>query len=407
MRRLSGGARSGLPLLAGQAAGAHVRLVMIVKDESRVIERALESVRGHVDSWCVADTGSTDDTRDRVRDFFARHELPGVLLDHPWKDFSHNRNRALAAASADRTPRLYLLALDADDVFVGDAVAAGWPDLDQDGYYLPLDYGASQYSRIALFRADAGFAYKGVLHEVLVPPPGARLSRLSPSPSIRVIGGGHHNQNPTKYLEHAMLLQEERRRDPASARTVFYLAQSWRDAGVLEKALAVYEERAAMGGWDEEVYEALYQVARAREHLGHPEDQVIAAHLRAFAARPTRAEPLSYLASYLRRRGYHPVAHMVAERAARIPVPTDVLFVDQSVYRWRARDEWAVASYWVGDHATAARLNREALADPHLPESERPRVEKNLQFSLDELRRQGAVADQEGAAGPPPHEERA
>jgi glycosyltransferase involved in cell wall biosynthesis len=40
-----------------------VCLNMIVKNESKVIERCLRSVKGCIDYWVIVDTGSTDDTQ--------------------------------------------------------------------------------------------------------------------------------------------------------------------------------------------------------------------------------------------------------------------------------------------------------------------------------------------------------
>ena len=42
---------------------------MIVKNESRVILRLLESVRLIVDSYCICDTGSTDNTIEIIKLF--------------------------------------------------------------------------------------------------------------------------------------------------------------------------------------------------------------------------------------------------------------------------------------------------------------------------------------------------
>lgn len=59
-----------------------VCLSMIVKDEAPVIERCLASVRPLLDSWCVVDTGSSDDTPQKVARALAG--LPGTLHHRPW-----------------------------------------------------------------------------------------------------------------------------------------------------------------------------------------------------------------------------------------------------------------------------------------------------------------------------------
>ena len=42
-------------------------LNMIVKNESRVIKRCLESVKGFIDYWVIVDTGSEDGTQDMIK----------------------------------------------------------------------------------------------------------------------------------------------------------------------------------------------------------------------------------------------------------------------------------------------------------------------------------------------------
>ena len=42
-------------------------LNMIVKNESKVIRRLLESALPIIDSYCICDTGSTDDTKEIIR----------------------------------------------------------------------------------------------------------------------------------------------------------------------------------------------------------------------------------------------------------------------------------------------------------------------------------------------------
>lgn len=80
-------------------------LVMIARDEARLIARALESARPHVDRMIVLDTGSADGTREIAR-------VAGAEVhDFAWiDDFAAARNAALAHSDAD-----WNLVLDADE----------------------------------------------------------------------------------------------------------------------------------------------------------------------------------------------------------------------------------------------------------------------------------------------------
>ena len=53
----------------------HIRLNMIVKNETAVILRCLKSVKPWIHSWAIVDTGSTDGTQQLIQDFM--QDLPG------------------------------------------------------------------------------------------------------------------------------------------------------------------------------------------------------------------------------------------------------------------------------------------------------------------------------------------
>lgn len=80
-------------------------LCMIVRDEETQIGKALESVKDIVDEVVVVDTGSSDKTREIVR------EYGGKVFETEWKnDFSKAKNVALEQATGD-----YILFMDADE----------------------------------------------------------------------------------------------------------------------------------------------------------------------------------------------------------------------------------------------------------------------------------------------------
>ena len=62
-------------------------LNMIVKNESKVITRLLESVSPIIDTYCICDTGSTDDTKEIITNFFNEKNIPGKIVEEPFKDF--------------------------------------------------------------------------------------------------------------------------------------------------------------------------------------------------------------------------------------------------------------------------------------------------------------------------------
>lgn len=350
-----------------------VCLSMIVKNEAHVIERCLRSVRPFIDHWVVVDTGSTDDTKKRVEAAMAG--MPGTLVSRPWVDFAHNRNEALELA---RPKADYVFVIDADDELV---LPKGYerPPLSHDAYHLLIQYGTMSYWRAQLFKSEAPWRWMGVVHEYTECARPANQSRLE-GPTIVIHKEGARSQDTERYLKDARLLETALEKNPNDARSAFYLGQSYRDAGKPQEALAAYERRATMGGWDEETFYALYQCAVLMERLDKPRHDVWAAYLRAFQYRPSRAEPLCELARYCRLGKEYALTYLMGKQAAEITRSGDALFVADDVYTWRSLDEYALGAYYTGRYAEAAAAWARLLTEGKLPSSERERIERNMGY---------------------------
>ncbi|MFF8402499.1 glycosyltransferase [Streptomyces sp. NPDC015684] len=359
-------------------------LNMIVKDEAPVIRRCLDSVRPLIDTWVIVDTGSTDGTQGIIRD--ALGDLPGKLHERSWKGFDGSRTEAieLARDSAD-----YLLFMDADDMM---RVESGFslPELTHDAYRLHVDSTPYWHWRRALVSTRLPWRYVGVLHEYLDCGAQYTLGTLRGA-TIAIVGGGGRSRGRTqreKYLADAEILQQGLVKEPDNARYVFYLAQSWRNAGEFEKAVEAYDRRAAMGGWNEEVFCSRLFAAQFAEALEHPPAEVMNRYLSAHESRPTRAEALGELARWCRLNGRRwPLAHLFAQEATRLPYPSgDHLFVQSDWYRWRALDELAVSAYWAGEYEESESCCERLLAGGSMPAEHRDRVAQNLELSRRHLR---------------------
>lgn len=348
-------------------------LNMIVKDEAPVIRRCLESARPFVDRWVIVDTGSSDATREIVRETL--RDLPGTLHERPWRNFGENRTEALRLAEREAD---YLLFIDADEMLRAPAPFA-WPALTADACFLPVEYGDCVYSRCALVSTRLEWRWIGVLHEYLASNPEARKATLD-EPHIFVSHDGARARDPQTYLKDVAILEAALAADPHDTRNAFYLAQSYRDAGMLEKSMAAYLHRAGMGGWEEERWFSLYQVARILERLGKEPAAIVEAYLTAYEKRPSRAEPLYHLARFHRERGQYARALLFAQQGLAIPMPADMLFVERDVYRWRLLDEAGTAAYYVGAKAVGRRAIEQLLAPGVAPENERARIAANLAF---------------------------
>jgi glycosyltransferase involved in cell wall biosynthesis len=343
-------------------------LCMIVKNEANVIERCLASVRDLVDTWVISDTGSTDGTQQLIRT--AMQGIPGELHEEPWVDFGHNRSLNISHA---RGRAGYLLLLDADHVIRRDGPL---PRLTAGAYMLRHE-GATEYRIKRLVRGDIAWRYEGVTHEYLTSDQRHGQENLDALVIQDFADGGSRHD---KFERDARLLSADMERDPANTRTVFYLAQTMRDLGKTDEAIALYERRAGMGGWGEEVYYALLQVGILRADSGDW-PSAMDAFSRAWESRPQRLEACYELSSRLRRLRRHHAAHAIVRAALGHKQPDDILFVQPWVYRWGLLFEFSITAYWVGDFAGSLQACDRLLAMPGLPEAHRKQTLANREFA--------------------------
>jgi tetratricopeptide (TPR) repeat protein len=348
-------------------------LTMIVKNEAHVIRRCLDSVRPFVAHWVIVDTGSTDGTQDIVR--AQLRDVQGTLHERPWRDFGTNRSEAIALA---RGRADYILVMDADHVL---AAPPGYrfENLDADAYYIVHRYAGVEYGIAVLLADRIAWRYEGVLHEYVTADVPHRVVPLE-GPWVDVFHEGARSRDPQTYLKDAAILEAALAKEPHHTRYAFYLAQSLKDAGELQRALAAFRHRATMGGWEEEAWQARYQAAKLVERLAHSPADIQRAYLEAFNARPSRVEPLVELARWHRTRREWGLALLFARAAAATPRPQDQLFVEDAAYAWRALDELSIAAWHAGARDEGRRAAERLVAERRFPASERERIEKNLDW---------------------------
>ncbi len=352
-------------------------LNMIVRNEAHIVGNVLDMVAPYITSWVIVDTGSDDGTQDVIRSQMADLGIPGELHERPWRSFGVNRSEALALARGHGD---YIWVIDADDKVVG---TLDFSRLRADAYRLHYRKPSGlTYWRTQLFRSGLGWRYEGVVHEYAACDDPFVETRLEGDYLIESRRLGARNLDPQKLARDRDLLRAEVESDPDDARSVFYLAQTYFDMGDFPNAREWYARRVDLGGWDEEVYFAMFRLAVVMLQLRVAWPEVQEAYLQAWEFRPIRAEPLYAIACRYRSVRQYRLGYLFAERAAQIPFPDkDNLFVRTDVYAWRAADEQAVCASWIGKRDEAFTLWRRLLARTDLPSEDRRRIAANRDLS--------------------------
>jgi glycosyltransferase involved in cell wall biosynthesis len=327
-----------------------IGLCLIVKNESHIIRESLTCTLPLIDTFCIVDTGSTDNTIEVIRSFYEEHGIVGEIHEREWKNFGHNRSEALALCDGKMD---YILVIDADDLMSfpsnGRHILEDLLKNNPSGLQIMIKQESIEYWRTQVFKANDGWKYFGVLHEYPgnnTPNPNILKLPTSMYMQSRRLGG--RSLNPNKLLLDIEVLKNGLKEEPENERYVFYLANAYRDAGDFANALKFYKQRVRMGKWPEEAWYAAYRVGDCYKHLNNIpkfEYWMQRAHL----LRPTRAEPMHNLTEYFRSKtGDLHKAYAYCLTGLKIPYPKDdVLFVEKFPHDGGFLYEKTILDYYV------------------------------------------------------------
>jgi hypothetical protein len=192
-----------------------------------------------------------------------------------------------------------------------------------------------------------------------------------------------------KFLKDVEILLPEYEKNPDDKRTLFYLAQSYRDAHKLEEAIKYYKLRANAGGWEEEAYYSQYQVGKLMLYCDeYTFEEAKAELLKACEMRPTRsAEPLYELVKYQRanEKFVSSCFFGIAATAFLAYPMNDTLFVDKMVYDWKLRDELGWSLLKANQFEAAAQHFDNLIMRQGIPPQVKQRVVANMGLALERI----------------------
>ncbi len=365
-----------------------IALCMIVKNESHIIRQTLENLYDKIkfEYWVISDTGSTDNTKEIITEFFKEKGVPGELHEDEWKDFGHNRS--LAFEYGFSAPVDFLFIFDADDRLNGDFKLGNLkkllhPTLPTQ-FHLHIGTGFT-YTRPFIFHNDHKWKFYGVLHE---------YAGLAEEGEIYtcIINGNYHvdsrregarSQDPKKYEKDAEILdkayhEECKTNGKFKSRYAFYCANSYKDCRNLEKAIEFYKIRTTLGNYQEEVYLSYLYGARCMILLNKSEEEIENMLLKGWESMRNRSECLFTLSNYLRMKEKFTKAYVYAELGTKIPFPHECrLFVEKDIFEFKIFDECAISAFYTKRYEECFKFNAKLLQKVY-----DERLWKNMEFCL-------------------------
>lgn len=329
-----------------------ISLCMIVKNEEDTLERCLNSVQGIADEIIIADTGSTDRTKEIAEKFTEK------LFDFKWiDDFSAARNYSYAQASMD-----YILWLDADDVLLP-ADQAKFKELKEtldpavDAVMMAYNTGFDASGRVTfsffrerLTKRSKNFKWCEPIHEYL------EKSGYIIDSDIAVTHDKRHAHAPGRNLEiYEKNIASGRELSP---RGQYYYARELETNRRYEDAVFWFNKFLDSGfGWVEDNIGACYETANCYNAMNDPKN-ALRAMLRSFEYATPRAELCCQIGYHYKNAHDYAAARFWFELATKLAKPRNSWgFIRNDCWGFTPCIELAVCCYKLGALEEAIRYN--------------------------------------------------
>ena len=347
-------------------------LNFICKDESHVIGKMLESCKTITDLIVVNDTGSTDGTQDIIRKFGEDNNIPTYVFERPFDDFEKSRNHAMqklrdVVQELGWDPnKVHGYWFDCDETLVIDS-KFNKDQFVNDLYMINTFIGQMKYTRNTFFKVSKPFRWYGPIHEFIVCDDKNITSGLAENihVDVKMTGASWQGDIPTKYKNHAFVLEkyiDANRQDP---RWIFYTAQSYHDSASipdnreeneerLRRSLKYYKERVnRTDGYPEEMYYSQFRIGTIMRNLEEPWNLTHQELLKAYNMDPMRGESIKIIIDYYLQMGEWNMAYLYTKFAkvnfhGKNPYPQRLLFVDEALYIWKFAEAHAAACFYTG-----------------------------------------------------------
>jgi glycosyltransferase involved in cell wall biosynthesis len=358
---------------------------MIVKNESAIITRLFDSIVSIIDTYCICDTGSTDNTVNIIEEYFNSKGIKGKIIKEPFKNFEYNRTISIQQCVGLSD---YILLLDADMTLTINNFNKD--DLDADVYSIIQGSANFYYYNVRIVRNVPDIKYKGVTHEY-IDFPNIRTKKDIKKEDMFINDIGDGGAKSDKYERDIRLLLEGIKNEPNNVRYYFYLANSYYCIGDLNNAIKYYIERTKIGGWIQEVWYSYYRIGLSYNILKQY-DKAIYYWLEGYNVYPDRLENIYEIVHHYRIKGNHMLALQFYNIAMTIVNNKNInidehLFLDYTVYNYKIYEEYLIFSYYCKNISrdTYKQLYIKLLNNKLVPQSLFSNILLNHKFYADNL----------------------
>lgn len=305
-------------------------LNMIVKNESKIIIRLLDSVFKIIDYWVIVDTGSTDETKEKIINYFKDKNIPGELHEKEFVNFGINRTHALTLA---KNKADFLFFMDADHVLKYDNTFSKEQFKYFDEINIQLKTGCLKYYLIRFLRANMNIKSVGVTHEYYeYDKNNAKIANFK---NIWIDDHGDGGCRHLKFDRDIKLLENSVKNNPDNTRDLFYLAESYKHNNQIDNAIKYYKLRIKSEHFPEERWYAMYMIGYCFLKQENEKEGLIWC-LKAYEFRTKRSESLYILTEFYINKKKYELANIFCNIGSKIKYPkNEILFVNEDIYKYK------------------------------------------------------------------------
>jgi tetratricopeptide (TPR) repeat protein len=257
-----------------------------------------------------------------------------------------------------------------------------------DVYYLFQGSERFYYKNVRLIRPNKGYSYWGVTHEYVKTPEGTKYEAIAKD-ELFICDIGDGGAKADKFERDIRLLERGLQEIPDNDRYTFYLANSYRDAGHIEKAIETFKKRIKIGGWVEEVWHSYYSIGKCYARLGDHANALFW-WTEGFNYYPKRIENLYEMVQYYRIESRHTLAYLwytIADiQRKKYPITSDYLFLQKDVYDYKLDFELSIIGYYTNpENIDLPRCSTKVLANTNVDDSTMRNVFSNYKFYSQKL----------------------
>ena len=319
-------------------------LILMIKNESKILKRCVDAISNFVDGFCITDTGSTDDTVTLIPTIMPS-DKPWKLYETIFKNFGHTRTESFVNTKEFVTElgwdldTTYGLLLDADmvlkisDNFDRNSIGP------LDAYQIIQTQGCYDYQNTRFIKMSLNWKCIGSTHEFWKCDESKTLGIFT-SKKLWIDDVSDGGCKSDKYTRDERLLlsdleeAEKKGNTDAISRSLFYLGQTYMCLGNLEKAIEFYKKRVEIESWSQETWFATYMIGYCYMRSGDF-DSTVEWCKKAWDLSTTKTEPACFIAEIYVAQGKYEEAMEWVEKGINIEKdPKDILFTNNDVYRY-------------------------------------------------------------------------